>query len=74
MFKTLRRDIFYLKFPRFPIKKVIPPYPNPLEAAKYACVYCIEHLYHSKCYKKNGRSERETVWGRFSIKEIPLMV
>ncbi|KAJ5230972.1 hypothetical protein N7489_011680 [Penicillium chrysogenum] len=39
MFKTLRRDIFQLKFPGIPIEKVIPPSPNPLAAAKYAAYF-----------------------------------
>ncbi|KAK9853427.1 hypothetical protein MYU51_006523 [Penicillium brevicompactum] len=34
MLKTLRRDIFQIKFPGFPIEKVIPPSPNPLAAAE----------------------------------------
>lgn len=59
MFKTLRRDIFGLKFPGFPIEKVIPPSPNPLAAAKYACVYWVDHLHHSGCPKKNGFSVDE---------------
>ncbi|KAJ5588741.1 hypothetical protein N7537_011419 [Penicillium hordei] len=53
MFKTLRRDIFQLKFPGFPIEKVIPPSPNPLTAAKYACVYWVDHLHHSGCHEKD---------------------
>ncbi|KAJ5962595.1 hypothetical protein N7501_007536 [Penicillium viridicatum] len=53
MFRTLRRDIFQLRFPGFPIEKVVPPSPNPLAAVHYACVYWVDHLYHSGCYKKN---------------------
>ncbi|KAJ6039588.1 hypothetical protein N7444_008493 [Penicillium canescens] len=52
MFKTLQRDIFQIKFPGFPIEKVIPPSPNPLAAAQYACVYWVDHLHHSGCHKK----------------------
>ncbi|CAI7642324.1 unnamed protein product [Penicillium palitans] len=44
MEKTLRRDIFQLRFPGFSIEKVIPPSPNPLAAAEYACVYWVYHL------------------------------
>jgi hypothetical protein len=51
IFKTLRRDIFQLKFPRFPIEKVIPPSPNLLAATKYAYVYWVDHFHHSGCYK-----------------------
>lgn len=53
MFKTLQRDIFQLKFPGYPIEKVIPPSPNPLAATQYACVYWVDHLHHSGCHKKN---------------------
>lgn len=52
MFKTLRRDIFQLKLPGFPIEKVIPPSPNLLAAATYSCVYWVDHLHHSGCHGK----------------------
>ncbi|CAI7659582.1 unnamed protein product [Penicillium palitans] len=51
IFKTLQRDIFQLKFPGFPIEKVVPPSPDPLAAARYACVYWVDHLHHSGCYE-----------------------
>ncbi|KAJ5640295.1 uncharacterized protein N7484_008157 [Penicillium longicatenatum] len=54
LFKTLRRDIFQLKYPGFLIEKVIPPSPNPLAAVKYACVYWVDHLQHSGCYDNDG--------------------
>ncbi|CAG8937549.1 unnamed protein product [Penicillium salamii] len=54
MFKTLRRDIFQLKKPGFPIEKVIPPSRNPLAAAQYACVYWVDHLHHSECQAEIG--------------------
>jgi hypothetical protein len=56
MFKILRRDIFELRFPRFPIEKVIPPSPNPLASAQYRCVYWVDHLHHSGCVKKDDLS------------------
>jgi hypothetical protein len=49
MFETLRRDIFQLKFPGFPIEKIIPPSPDPLVTTRYACVYWVDHLHG--CYK-----------------------
>ncbi|OQD86920.1 hypothetical protein PENSOL_c082G12047 [Penicillium solitum] len=52
MFKTLRRDVFQIKFSGFPIEKVIPPSPDPLAAAQYACVYWVDHLVHSECHEK----------------------
>ncbi|CAG7915452.1 unnamed protein product [Penicillium olsonii] len=54
MSKTLRRDIFQIKLPGFPVEKVIPPSPNPLAAAQYACVYWVDHLHHSGCHKKRN--------------------
>lgn len=44
MFKILGRDIFQLKFPGFSIEKAMPPSPNPLAAAEYACLYWVHHL------------------------------
>ncbi|CAG8325391.1 unnamed protein product [Penicillium salamii] len=52
MFKTLRRDIFQIKFPGFLVEKVIPPSPNPLAAAQYACVHWVDYLHHSGCHKR----------------------
>ncbi|CAG8414590.1 unnamed protein product [Penicillium salamii] len=52
MFKTLRRDIFQIKLPGFPVEKVIPPSPNPLAPTQYACVHWVDHLHHSGCHKK----------------------
>jgi hypothetical protein len=48
MSKTLRRDIFNLKFPGFPIEKVTQPCPNLLAATRYACVYWVDHLQESR--------------------------
>ncbi|CAG8367059.1 unnamed protein product [Penicillium salamii] len=59
MFKTLRRDIFQIKFPGFPIEKVIPPSPNPLAAAQYACLYWVDHLHHSGCHKEKDLDSDE---------------
>ncbi|KAJ5628245.1 hypothetical protein N7490_010473 [Penicillium lividum] len=42
--KTLRRDIFGIKSPGFPIAEVRKPSPNPLRAAEYACLHWIDHL------------------------------
>ncbi|CAG7932682.1 unnamed protein product [Penicillium olsonii] len=63
MFKSLRRDILQLEFPGCPIEEIKPPSPNPLAAAKYACVYWVDHLHHSGCYEKDdlGVDERGCV-------------
>ncbi len=44
MSKTLRRDIYDLRAPGFPIEKVEPPVPDPLAIAQYSCLYWVDHL------------------------------
>ncbi|KAH6700670.1 NACHT domain-containing protein [Leptodontidium sp. MPI-SDFR-AT-0119] len=44
MSSTLRRDIYNLRAPGISIDQVKPPDPNPLAAARYSCLYWIEHL------------------------------
>ena len=46
MSKTLRRDIFSLGAPGFPIDQVKQPSPDPLSQARYSCVYWVDHLLH----------------------------
>ncbi|KAJ5372779.1 hypothetical protein N7517_004785 [Penicillium concentricum] len=43
-FKTLRRDIYVLKSPGFPIDQVRQPDPDPLAAVRYSCIYWVDHL------------------------------
>jgi hypothetical protein len=47
MSRTLRCDIFDLKFPGLSIEKVTKPFPDPLAAARYACVYWVDHFQDS---------------------------
>ncbi len=44
MSKTLKRDIYRLRFPGFPIEQVTQPSPDPLAPARYSCIYWIDHL------------------------------
>jgi len=44
MRKTLRRDIYNLGAPGFPINKVKALDPDPLAAARYSCIYWVDHL------------------------------
>lgn len=44
MFKTLRRDIYNIKAPGFPIGQVRQPDTDPLAPARYSCVYWVDHL------------------------------
>ncbi|KAH7112391.1 NACHT domain-containing protein [Dactylonectria macrodidyma] len=41
---TLRRDIYSLRIPGFPIDQVSPPNPDPLASTRYSCVYWVDHL------------------------------
>jgi hypothetical protein len=56
MFRTLRHDIFDIKFPGFPIQKVKQPILNPLTAIEYACVYWVDHLQACWQYKNDDHS------------------
>ena len=44
MSKTLRRDIYNLRAPGYPIKQVKRPNPDPLAASHYSCIYWVSHL------------------------------
>ena len=44
MSRTLRRDMYGLCAPGFPISKVKQPDPDPLAAADYSCIYWVDHL------------------------------
>ena len=44
MSRTLRRDMYGLCAPGFPIGKVEQPDPDPLAAAGYSCIYWVDHL------------------------------
>jgi hypothetical protein len=41
---TLRRDIYGLQAPGYSIEQVRRPVPDPLAAARYACIYWVDHL------------------------------
>ena len=51
----LKRDMYHLVEPGYSIKEVRVPDPDPLETARYSCVYWVDHLYESKP-KSLGRS------------------
>jgi hypothetical protein len=44
MSRTLRRDMYSLEAPGFPIDQVKEPEPDPLAALWYSCVYWVDHL------------------------------
>ncbi|KAJ5903564.1 hypothetical protein N7504_005947 [Penicillium tannophilum] len=41
---TLRRDIYDLSHPGYPIARVMQPQPDPLAVIGYACLYWVDHL------------------------------
>jgi hypothetical protein len=44
MSKKIRRDIYELDAPGFPIDQVKQPDPDPLSSVRYSCVYWIDYL------------------------------
>jgi hypothetical protein len=44
MSRTVRRDIYGLGAPGFHFDEIKQPSPDPLAAARYSCVYWVEHL------------------------------
>ncbi|KAK1237947.1 hypothetical protein MKX08_002526 [Trichoderma sp. CBMAI-0020] len=55
LMKTLRRDIYGLNAPGFPIDQVKRPEPDPLAAVRYPCVYWAGHLMDSiKLVRQHG--------------------
>ena len=47
LLKTLKRDMYQLEAPGFAINNVKRPKPDPLAAARYGCVYWVDHLHDS---------------------------
>ncbi|KAJ5538249.1 hypothetical protein N7494_007728 [Penicillium frequentans] len=56
MFKTLRRNIFDIESFGISTKEFTQPSPNPLAAAKYACVYWVDHLQEGWCGEDTAHS------------------
>jgi hypothetical protein len=54
MSRTLRRDIYNLRAPGYPIEKVKQPHPDPLAASCYSCIYWVNHLC---AWNPNSRAE-----------------
>ncbi|KAM7188910.1 hypothetical protein V8F33_010357 [Rhypophila sp. PSN 637] len=44
MSAVLRRDMYGLKAPGFPINEIQMPSPDPLAAVRYSCVFWVDHL------------------------------
>ncbi|KAM7183187.1 NACHT domain containing protein [Rhypophila sp. PSN 637] len=52
MSAVLRRDIYSLQAPGFPINEIQTPSPDPLAAVRYSCVFWVDHLRDS-IFKKD---------------------
>ncbi|KAH8758068.1 Pfs, NACHT and WD domain protein [Hyaloscypha sp. PMI_1271] len=64
MSRTLRRDIYGLHAPGFPIHSVKPPDQDPLSALRYSCVYWVDHLCDVETgYDKIGLGDNGVVHG-----------
>jgi hypothetical protein len=55
--RTLRRDIYNLHAPGFPIESVKPSSSDPLTASHYSCIYWVDHLCDSN---PNFRADHRT--------------
>lgn len=56
--RALRRDIYNLLHPGYPVEKVDQPDPDPLAAVRYACAYWVDHL--TQCSPSKNASEDVT--------------
>jgi len=56
MSATLRRDMYSLGSPGFPIDQLTQPQPDPLAAAQYSCIYWVDHLCSSSKIAKQENS------------------
>ncbi|KAK4208673.1 hypothetical protein QBC37DRAFT_391849 [Rhypophila decipiens] len=55
MLTVLRRDMYGLKAPGFPINEVETPSPDPLASVRYSCVFWVDHLHDSTSNKDAPR-------------------
>ncbi|KAH7016522.1 uncharacterized protein B0I36DRAFT_225148, partial [Microdochium trichocladiopsis] len=58
MSSILKRDIYNLCDPGFPIEKVNPPTPDPLSTIRYCCIYWVNHLVDAFTDQVQGSSAR----------------
>ncbi|KAK2669042.1 NACHT nucleoside triphosphatase [Fusarium oxysporum f. sp. vasinfectum] len=59
--ETLKRDVYKLGSPGFPIDQVSPPDPDPLVSIRYSCVFWIDHLHDSEPRAKMGDKSLQDV-------------
>lgn len=56
MSETLRRNMYGLPSPGFPIDHVQQSKPDPLDAVRYSCVYWVDHL-HNGDHTRNATND-----------------
>jgi hypothetical protein len=54
--KTLRKDIYNLKYPGLLVENTIPD-PDPLASVRYSCVFWVDHLCEVNSQSKDFRAE-----------------
>ncbi|KAH8645897.1 beta transducin-like protein HET-D2Y [Tricladium varicosporioides] len=54
MSRTLRRDVYSLSAPGFSIDQLKQPTPDPLAAARYSCLYWVDHLLNCNTTKTSS--------------------
>ncbi|KAH7187792.1 NACHT domain-containing protein [Fusarium oxysporum] len=59
--ETLKRDVYKLGAPGFPIDLVSPPDPDPLASIRYSCVFWVDHLNDSEPRAKMGDKSLQDV-------------
>ncbi|KAH7187803.1 hypothetical protein DER44DRAFT_736509 [Fusarium oxysporum] len=59
--ETLKRDVYKLDAPGFPIDQVSPPDPDPLASIRYPCVFWVDHLHDSEPRAKMGDKSLQDV-------------
>lgn len=57
--KTLRRDMYSLRLPGFPIEQVSSPSPDPLAPITYLCIYWVDHFCDPRCLKALSLENRQ---------------
>ncbi|EXL39254.1 hypothetical protein FOCG_18133 [Fusarium oxysporum f. sp. radicis-lycopersici 26381] len=58
--ETLKRDIYELRSPGYPIEQVTLPEPDPLCSVRYSCVYWPDHLLELAPSRLRGQASQES--------------
>jgi hypothetical protein len=60
MSRTLRRDVYSLSAPGFSIDQLKQPNPDPLAAARYSCLYWVDHLLNCDTTEKTSSDLKDS--------------